>query len=501
MALTPKKIYEDLKKKDIDKLSAADLLIYLIENADTIDTRLESIKTLKKINIKNEKIFSILENLLISDSNEEIRTLAANTLKILFQEKALSPLKWALEHEKSWQFLLTLTSIISEIDNKEAKSILIDKIKKIDDNQFNISLSHFFKSKEIRSFSTDKLVEIIKNYIVLNYFKDVFKKINYQVENGFLTKLNLSFISKEVYGWKILQNLTRFISILTHLTSLKLRDNGIGKFPQSIVSLNSLSYLDLSHNIIERLPESIGNLKSLEYLNLRYNNLSEIPNSVGSLKFLKTLDLKHNKLTTLPESISKLTSLEVLDLHGNQFNKVPNSLEGLSSLKKLKLGLNNLEYVPEWIKNLHSLKKLGLGGNKSLSNFQEWIDFLPPVVELNLYDNDIKELPESIGSLASLEVLKLPNNQLTSLPESFKNLISLKKLDLSYNNFKELPEWIGSFSSLEELNLESNNLKKIPESIGSLSSLKKLNIILNKEITKLPLSIKSLENKGLQIQK
>ena len=88
MALTPKKIYEDLKKKDIDKLSAADLLISLIENADTIDTRLESIETLKKIDIKHKKIFSILENLLISDSNEEIINLAANTLKVLFSEKA-----------------------------------------------------------------------------------------------------------------------------------------------------------------------------------------------------------------------------------------------------------------------------------------------------------------------------------------------------------------------------------------------------------------------------
>ena len=501
MALTPKKIYEDLKKKEIDKLSAADLLIFLIENADTIDTRLESIKTIQKINIKNKKIFSILENLLISDSNEEIRTLAANTLNVLFREKALSPLKWALEHEKSWQFLLTLTSIISEIDNKAAKSILIDKIKKIDNYQFSISLSPFFKSKEIRSFSITKLVELINNYVIINYFEELSKEINYQVENGLVTELNLSFISKNVFGWKILKNLNRFINILKYLKKLELRDNGIATVTKSITSLNSLKFLDLSHNVINRLPESIGSLKSLEYLYLRYNNLSDIPNSIGSLKFLKILDLKHNKLTTLPKSISKLTSLEVLDLHGNQFNTFPTSLEGLPSLKKLKLGLNNLKRVPEWIKNLRSLKKLGLGGNKSLSNFQEWIDFLPSVVELNLYDNDIKELPESIGSLNSLNSLILPNNQLKSLPESFRNLNSLKKLDLSYNNFNCLPEWIGSFSSLEELNLECNNLKTLPESIGSLSSLKILNLILNKDITKLPRSIKALQNKGLQIQK
>ena len=501
MALTPKKIYEDLKKKEIDKQSAADLLIFLIENADYVETRLESINTLQKIDFKNKKIFSILENLLISDSYEEIRTLAANTLKVLFREKALSPLKWALEHEKSWQFLMKLVLIISEIDNKAAKSILIDKIKKFDIYKFNTSLSTFFKTKEIRKFNTEKLIEIINNYVIINYFEDLLKEINYEVEKGLVTELNLSFISKNVFGWKILTNLTTFLNIFKYLKKLELRDNRIATFPNSIVYINSLKYLDLSHNIINRLPEAISNLKSLEYLNLRYNNLIEIPNSIGSLKLLKTLDLKHNKLTTLPKSISKLKSLEVLDLHGNQFNTFPTSLEGLSSIKKLKLGLNNLKHVPEWIKNLRSLKKLGLGGNKSLSNFQEWIDFLPSLVELNLYDNDIKEIPGSIGSLNSLKVLILPNNQLTSLPESFRNLISLKKLDLSYNEFKYIPEWIGSLSSLEELNLESNNLKSLPESIGSLSSLKILNLILNKDITKLPKSFKDLENKGLTILK
>ena len=106
MALSPKKIYDDFNKKDIDKLSAADLLISLIENSDKVDTRLKSIETLEKIAAKSKNVFNILENLLISDNSEEIRYLAAKTLKVLFREKALSPLKWALEHEKSLQFLM-----------------------------------------------------------------------------------------------------------------------------------------------------------------------------------------------------------------------------------------------------------------------------------------------------------------------------------------------------------------------------------------------------------
>ena len=69
---------------------------------------MECIKIFQKIGSTNEKVFSILESLLISDPNEEIRVLVANSLEILFKEKALNPLKWALSHEISWHFLINI---------------------------------------------------------------------------------------------------------------------------------------------------------------------------------------------------------------------------------------------------------------------------------------------------------------------------------------------------------------------------------------------------------
>jgi len=494
----PRKIYEALNKGEIDKDSAADLLIYLIENADMVGNRIESIKTLQKIGNKSEKVFSILENLMISDSYEEIRTLAAITLKVLFQEKALSPLKWALDHERSWQFLLDIVSYISEINTDRAKSILIKKIKKFEDYQFNKSVSPFFKTNEIYNFDAKMLADIINNYILIQYFKEALKEINYQVENGLVTELNLSFANEKYFGWKVLKHLSSFLGFFNKISKLELRSNQIGRFPNSIFSLTTLKFIDLSHNNIITLPEGIQSLESLEWLNLRYNNLMEIPSSIGALTNLKVLDLKHNKISNLPTTISNLTSLELLNLHGNQFNIIPLALKDLPSLKTLKLGLNNLKSIPEWIKNLHSLKKLGLGGNKALSKFQEWIEFLPPLVELNLYDNDIKKLPDSIGELNSLEILKLPNNQLNELPESVMKLSKLKKLDLSWNDITELPDWISSLSSLEELNLRGNKLVALPENISSLSSLKILNVTLNKTIVKIP---KELQNKGIKINK
>ena len=57
MALNPNKIYNDLEKGEIDKLTAVDLFIYLIGNSNNSDIRQESIEKLLKIGINNDKVF------------------------------------------------------------------------------------------------------------------------------------------------------------------------------------------------------------------------------------------------------------------------------------------------------------------------------------------------------------------------------------------------------------------------------------------------------------
>ena len=115
MPLTPHAIYNDLKNNFIDKASAVELLITLIENVDNLTTRIDSIETLEKTKIKNKKVFKTLENLIVSDSSENIRMAAIPTLKTLFQEKAITPLKWALHHENSLNCLITIIKNLGDI--------------------------------------------------------------------------------------------------------------------------------------------------------------------------------------------------------------------------------------------------------------------------------------------------------------------------------------------------------------------------------------------------
>ncbi|MFW9822055.1 MAG: leucine-rich repeat domain-containing protein [Candidatus Thorarchaeota archaeon] len=493
MSSNPKEIYEDLKKEKIDKSTAVDLLIYLISNNDNFEVREESIKMLQKIGIKNNKIFSVFEDVLISDPILEIRKLGAQCLKELFQEKAISPLKWALEHEKSWQILLYIVSTLYELN---AYPIFIDKIKRLNNYRFIKSLTPLIESEEIQNLDVSKLVEIIKNYIIINHIEETLKEVEYKIDKGLVVELNLAFVSENTYGWKILKYISEFVAILKNLVKLELKSNKLGKIPDSIFTLVSLSYLDLSHNNLISLPDLFMKLTSLKHLNLGYNQITEIPPSLGSIINLEFLDLNQNNLKSLPLSIGKLTSLERLNLHGNQITTLPVSLKELKALEELNIGLNQLSEFPDWIGDLKSLKILSLGGNKSLPRIEEWMRILPPLKELNLYDNNIKVLPESLGTLDSLEVLIIPNNQLSSLPDSFQKLKSLKKLDLSWNNILDLPDWIDSLTSLEVLNLRGNKLSKLPKSIYSLPSLRELNITLNKKIIYPP---KDLKKKGLEI--
>ena len=145
MELSPERIYEDFSKNVIDRTSATKLLLSLIESSEREDVRVESIKKLNHIGVNNDEVFKLLENLLISDSNETIRNTAAIVLRNNYIDKAFEPVKWAFLHEETPSCLVTTYSTLIEIitnlvnkPNSLNRSILLTEVKAIRRKEFRL---------------------------------------------------------------------------------------------------------------------------------------------------------------------------------------------------------------------------------------------------------------------------------------------------------------------------------------------------------------------------
>jgi len=277
MSLTPKAIYENLRNKDLDYYSALELLITLIENTDNIDIRIQSLQILEKIQAKDERVFKLLENLLVSDSDEIIRNTAAFLIKKFFLNEALEPMKWALEHESSLRCLITVISTLSEINDLKSRIILMEKLNDLYNLKYKYNLKGFFRTRKIENIPTQELADILINYYFISFLKIRFGYLKYEFDNfGYITKLDLTNVDPQGI---FLTYFLELISYLKHLKVLDLRFNNLMKISEISKKLDSIISIDLSYNRIINIPTSIQNLTSLKHLNLKSNRLRSIPKS------------------------------------------------------------------------------------------------------------------------------------------------------------------------------------------------------------------------------
>jgi leucine-rich repeat protein SHOC2 len=112
---------------------------------------------------------------------------------------------------------------------------------------------------------------------------------------------------------------------------------------------------------------------------------------------------------------------------------------------------------------------------------------------LDLYQQHLTTLPDSIGNLTNLVSLRLVDNNLTTLPDSIGNLTNLRELRLYQNQLKTLPDSIANLQQLTWLSLSLNRLTVFPEQITELTNLIGLRLNGN-QLTVLPQSITKLTN-------
>lgn len=529
MTITPEIIYEKIRNNNISKPDAISQLNVLIENVDDEDTRRDSINVFNKIDCKSQEMFGILENLLISDSNVNIRNIAAILMNQKFPNKGLNPLLWALQHECNYTSLITILLILADINNYTVKSTLLDRIRKIDIGDFDLPLVSKFREGKLNNFSIRDLIDILINYTTIFFLKEKYSLLKYAIKDGIVTELDFSNVNNKIIDWRYredIQDLSEINGIfyLKKITKVKLFSlnwavkhefslNCLIELVKILEKINNNETRNVFISEIEKLKENRfkNEIEDVILENLSNLKLAKILLNLISITFLKLkypkliyeikkgeiikLNLEGIKVVTLPNCIRYLTSLTILNLRNCSLYIIPDFLADLKVLKKINLELNNIEIIPNSLTSLKSLKCLNINKNRlKILPFQ--LFNLLHLEHLSIENNMVREIPHFVGKIYSLKFLNLSSNQLKNIPESIRLLKNLQFLNLSSNKLKEIPSSIWMLHSLKDLNIENNELEQIPGFLGSCSALINLNLECN-ILKKLPESLgflNSLEN-------
>ncbi|MHA1823648.1 MAG: leucine-rich repeat domain-containing protein [Promethearchaeota archaeon] len=298
--MDPDQVFESLTKKKISKEEALNYLITVLEKSENSKLRINSLRIIGNISHKNERIFRILENSLISDVLQEIRALSSEIILNQYLQEGLDTLKWAIMNENSAQVLSHFKSILNK--------------------------------NMIKSYS------ILKNALELR-IKTIASKLNVNIEEvqflldlGVLLHTNTLFKMDDQINYIYQENLMCVIKN-NHIKEMNL--TSYPKIPSSIGNLNSLETLNFSCNNFYELPIEFENLTNLKNLDLSWNEFKEIPDELHNLHSLKEVNLSNNFITEVPEWISTLENLVYLNIKGNEIKYIPNSIKSSKKIKFL----------------------------------------------------------------------------------------------------------------------------------------------------------------------
>ncbi|MFX1316862.1 MAG: leucine-rich repeat domain-containing protein [Promethearchaeota archaeon] len=315
--LNPEIIYKQYENNELDKEVASKLLISIIENDRNEDNRVKSIEIIGRIGLKQHIIFELLENLLISDSNERVRSTTANVLFNNYQDKGIEVIKWALRHEQSPLCLEVFLKVIEKVNSTFLNHFLKMELSSMQKKNSKI-INCFYDGLNLPN-STDWLIEIFLKCKILLFFGS--NLWDFSIRDDEIVKIAISGLN---------------VKKISDIIGLEL--------------LTKLEYLDLSGNNIMEI-DLLEKFPKLQYLNLENNQIREIK-GLSSLKNLVHVNLGYNKISKL-QGLGRLVNLAYLNLEGNQIHEL-NGLETLINLQELNLINNKIKQAkkPESLKNL-----------------------------------------------------------------------------------------------------------------------------------------------------
>ncbi|XP_058219158.1 putative disease resistance protein At4g10780 isoform X2 [Rhododendron vialii] len=173
------------------------------------------------------------------------------------------------------------------------------------------------------------------------------------------------------------------------------------------------------------------------------------------LEDLERISLMHNDISELPIRPPVCPRLTTLLLKTNNLSMIPESFfTNMRSLVVLDLSDNQIQSLPESISNLEKLHALILGYCPSL-------EYVP-----------------SLEKLIALKVFKLNSSLIDDVPKGIEKLVNLRELDLSCNaRLEKFPGWmLRRLSKLQYLRMDETSVKVSAEDLLCLRQLKVVSV-------------------------
>ncbi|XP_066268040.1 malignant fibrous histiocytoma-amplified sequence 1 homolog [Branchiostoma lanceolatum] len=248
---------------------------------------------------------------------------------------------------------------------------------------------------------------------------------------------------------------------LKDLENLDLSDNKIEEIPPEILEMKNLKTLVCRHNKIKTLPQlnMTKVSKTIEKIDLCDNEICEVPAAFLMMPTLKALYLDSNKITTFstgwdPNKLS--TTLLDIDLRNNELDHIPQVLCLLPSLTTLVLKKNKIGTISKDVKSCKKLELLNISANM-LKELPSHLFCLPKLIMIDASNNQITSVSAlRKGDSSVVAVIFLVENGLSDFPEALIDMETLRNVDLSNNEIKVIPQTIMAMTKDVTLKLQDN---------------------------------------------
>lgn len=169
-------------------------------------------------------------------------------------------------------------------------------------------------------------------------------------------------------------------------------------------------------------------------------------------------------VTEFPEQVFEYANtLEILDMSNNDLSILPDNLSSLRNMRVAFFSGSKFKEFPSVFADCNGLEMVGL---KSCAIETMGDNVLPASLRgLILTDNNLTELPSSIGEYKSLQKLMLTGNNLTSLPQSLLNLKQLELLRVAQNRLAKPPSWLSKLPMLAWYSDSGNDFSITPPQV------------------------------------